>query len=90
MSKLPGLASFSLTTRFKTGFAYPRAIWGVAILFIVMPDFMEVVLVQLADKARKVAVLEMLRQNGLGEAFVLAYILSKFATASHVDQKRHL
>ena len=36
-----------------------------------MPDLVEVVLVQLADKAGEIAVLKVLWQDGLGEPLVL-------------------
>lgn len=36
-----------------------------------MPDFVEVIFVELAHKTGKVAVLEVLRQDVLGELFVL-------------------
>lgn len=32
---------------------------------------MEIILVQLSDEARKIAMLEMFRENGLGELLVL-------------------
>lgn len=40
-------------------------------LFIILPDFMEIVFIQLPYKAGKVAVLEVLRKNRLGKLFVL-------------------
>lgn len=42
-------------------------------VLIVLSDFVEVVLVQLPDKTRKVAMLEMLRKDGLGELLVLQW-----------------
>jgi hypothetical protein len=39
---------------------YPSAVWRLAVLLIVVPDFVEVILVQLSDKTREVAVLEVL------------------------------
>jgi hypothetical protein len=40
--------------------AYPGTVWRLAILFVVVSNFVEVVLVQLTNEAGKVAVLEML------------------------------
>ena len=51
---------------------YPGPIRRLAVLFIVVPHFVEVVLVQLSDETRKVAVFEMLGQDVLSELFVLS------------------
>ena len=40
-------------------------------VLLVVPDFVEVIFVELSDEAGKVAVLEVLRQNCLGEFLVL-------------------
>ena len=40
-------------------------------LFIVVPDFVEVIFIELPNKAGKVAMLEVFREDGLGEAFIL-------------------
>lgn len=45
---------------------YLLAVWRLVVL-VVAPQLMEVVLVQLSDKAREVAVLEMFRQDVVGE-----------------------
>ena len=50
---------------------YPDAIRRSAALLIVVSHFVEVVLVQLAHETGEVAVLEVLRQNVLGEFLVL-------------------
>ena len=42
-----------------------------SIVFIVMPYLVEVVFVQLANETCEVAMLEMFREDGLGESFVL-------------------
>ena len=46
-------------------------------LLVVVSDFMEVVLVQLAHKAGEVAVLEMFGEYGFGESLVLLRNFSK-------------
>jgi hypothetical protein len=46
--------------RKKARQAYPGTVWRLAILFVVVSNFVEVVLVQLTNEAGKVAVLEML------------------------------
>lgn len=38
-------------------------IWGGRVIFVVLSDLVEVILVQLSDEASKVAVLEMFREN---------------------------
>jgi hypothetical protein len=50
---------------------YPRSIWRLPVLLIVVPHFVEVVFVKLTDKAGKVAVFKVLGQDVLGELFVL-------------------
>ena len=50
---------------------HARAIRGLASLFIVMPHLVEVILIQLPDKASEIAMLEVLRKDGFGESFVL-------------------
>lgn len=50
---------------------YLRAIWGDSI-FLVLPDFVEVIFIQLANKAGKVAMLEVFRKNMLCELLVLS------------------
>ncbi len=50
---------------------YPGAVGRLPAFFIVMSDLVEVVLVQLADEARKVAVLEVLWKNSLGKPLIL-------------------
>ena len=40
-------------------------------LFIVMPDLVEIILVELSNETCKVAVLEMFGQYRLGESFIL-------------------
>ena len=51
---------------------YPGAVRRLSVLFITVPNLVEVVLVQLADEACKIAMLEVLRKNGLGESFILS------------------
>lgn len=50
---------------------YARTIWRLAVFLIVVPYFVEVVFIELPDKAGKVAVLEMLGENVFCEFFVL-------------------
>ncbi len=52
------------------GVTYVSPVRGITILLIVS-HFMEVILVQLPHKACKVAVLEVLGKDGLGELFIL-------------------
>ncbi len=54
----------------SNGATYISSIGCVATL-IVVPNFVEIILVKLSDKAREVAVFKMLRQYGLGKFFVL-------------------
>ena len=42
-----------------------------SILFIVVSDFVEVVLVELANEAGKIAMLEVFREDRFGEALIL-------------------
>jgi hypothetical protein len=49
---------------------YISSIWRLAAL-LVMPDFVEIVLVQLTDETRKVAVLEVFWEDRLGELLIL-------------------
>lgn len=41
-----------------------------------MPDFVEIILVELPDETRKVAVLEMLGKDMFGKLFVLVFSLA--------------
>jgi hypothetical protein len=50
---------------------YPRPVRRLPVLFIIVPHFVEVVLVKLSHKTRKVAVFEVLGKDMLGELFVL-------------------
>ena len=52
---------------------YSGAIRGLPIFFVVVPDFVKIVLVQLADKAGEVAVLEMLGEDVFGKLLVLSH-----------------
>jgi len=52
---------------------------------IVVPDLVEVVFVELADKARKVAMLKVLRKNRFGEAFILGFIRGFWASRIDLD-----
>jgi hypothetical protein len=68
--------------RKKARQAYPRTVWRLAILFVVVSNFVEVVLVQLTNEAGKVAVLEMFGQNVFCEFLVLrpvsiAYVMQR-------------
>ena len=49
----------------------PCTIWRMSALFIVVSHLVEVILVELANKTRKIAVLEMLREDGFCESFIL-------------------
>lgn len=50
---------------------HPQPVRGLPALFVVVADFVEVVLVELAHEAGEVAVLEMFGQDGFGESLVL-------------------
>lgn len=50
---------------------HPESIRGLPAFFIIVADFVEVVFIQLAHEARKIAVLEMFGQDGFGEPLVL-------------------
>jgi hypothetical protein len=50
---------------------YSGPIRRLAIFFVVVPDFVEIVLVQLADKAGEIAVFEVLREYVFCEFLVL-------------------
>lgn len=50
---------------------HPRPVRRLSILLVVVAHFVEVVLVELANKTGKVAVLEMLWQDVFGEFFIL-------------------
>lgn len=52
---------------------YPRSIWRLTALLIIVTDFVKIVFIQLADKTRKIAVLEMFGQDGFGKSFVLRW-----------------
>ena len=53
------------------GPAYPRSVRRLATFLVVVPYFVEVILIQLSHKAGKVAMLEVFRKNGFGEPLVL-------------------
>ena len=50
---------------------YTGPIRRLSAILVVVSHFVEVILVELPDEAREVAVLEMFRQDGLGEPFIL-------------------
>jgi hypothetical protein len=50
---------------------YPRPVRRLPVFFIVVSDFVEIVLVQLPDETRKVAVFEVLGQYMFGKLLVL-------------------
>lgn len=52
--------------------SYARPVRRVPTLFVVVPHFVEIVLVELAHKAREVAMLEVFWENRFGESFVLS------------------
>lgn len=52
---------------------YPGSIWRLAAFLVVVPNFVKIILVQLTHETGKVAVLEMLGQDGFGKAFVLCW-----------------
>ena len=58
-------------TKSKCSIAYTSAIRRLATLLIVVPHFVKIIFVQLADKAGEVAVLEVFRQDRLCELFIL-------------------
>lgn len=49
-------------------------IWGGTVILVVLSDLVEIIFVQLSDKTRKVAVLEMFREDQLREFFVLLLV----------------
>ena len=51
--------------------AYIGTVWGLPILLVILTDFVEIVLVQLADETRKVAVFEMSWKDSFGKFFAL-------------------
>ena len=53
------------------GATYPGSVRRLAALLVVVPYFVEVILIQLSHKAGKVAMLEVFRKNGFGEALIL-------------------
>lgn len=55
----------------KGGNAYIGSVGWLTRLFIILADFMEVVLVELSDEARKITVFEVLRKYWFGEFFAL-------------------
>jgi len=46
-------------------------IWGLSTLLIVMPNLVEIILVELANEAGEVAVFEVLWEDGFCKSFVL-------------------
>ena len=69
---------------------YTCAIRRLPALFIVVPYFVEVIFVELAHETGKVAVLEMLRENVLGEFLVLrAAVSNERPRAVSAVQRRH-
>ena len=54
-----------------TSITYTRSIWRVSAVLVIVSHFVEVILVELADETREVAVLEMLGQNRLCKSLVL-------------------
>ena len=71
MFEFPGLGCSAESSVRKRRVAHASAVWRLTSFFIVVPNFMEIILVQLSDEARKIAMLEMFRENGLGELLVL-------------------
>jgi hypothetical protein len=60
------------------------------IVFVVLSDLVEVILVQLTDETCKVAVLEVLGQNGLGELLVLRrcqYVIGRYTCSRLIPQE---
>jgi len=57
--------------RRANGLTYPRPVWRLPIVFVVVPHFVEIILVQLSDETGKVAVLEVLGEYVLSELLIL-------------------
>jgi hypothetical protein len=57
---------------------YPRTVRRLSIFFIVVPHFVEVVLVELSNETRKVAVFEMLGKDMLCELLILSLALTSW------------
>jgi hypothetical protein len=51
------------------------AIWRWSIVFVILSDLVEVILVQLSDEASKIAMLEVFGEDQLGEFLVLHLML---------------
>ena len=51
--------------------SYSRPVWRPSPFFVVVSNLVEVVFVELTDETSKVAMFKVLRQDGLGELFVL-------------------
>jgi hypothetical protein len=58
MFEFPRLPTCKYARIVQGAVTYPGAVWRMPTLFVVVPHFMEVIFVQLSDKARKVAVFE--------------------------------
>lgn len=55
----------------SSGVAYILSVRRLATLLVVLPDLVKIVFIELAHKTGKIAVLEMLGQDGLGELLAL-------------------
>lgn len=64
------------------------AVRRLAVLFVILANFVEIVFVQLAHEAGKVAMLEVLGQDGLGEFLALDAQVS--LTGATVRQDRRI
>lgn len=71
MLELPRLYLISILLGTLPNLTYPLTIRILSIIFIVLPNLVEIVLVQLADETREVAVLEVLGEDRFCEFLVL-------------------
>ena len=55
----------------ERGKTYILPVWRLAVLLIVLTDLVEIIFVELAHEASKIAVLEVLRQDGLRKFLAL-------------------
>ena len=70
---------------------YTGAIWGLSAVLVGVSHFVEVILVELPDEAREVAVLEVFGQDGLCESFVLrGRLISRWISSFLFGDRPHL
>lgn len=80
MLELPCLYFVSILLGTPPNLTYPLTVRILSIIFIVLPNLVEIILVQLADETREVAVLEVLGEDGFRE-FLVLFLESAIAPA---------